>query len=130
MIEKGHIHTHSYTPAVLEPRLLNLIHDVPQRRRRKLGLARLAQHVELTRLDMAAEIGLELPQPPGGIPLVSALAIQLRRWLTSDTERRLDAVLQRQVAYNRQLAQALHELDELSAAVSEQLAAHSIDKPG
>lgn len=130
LIARGYTHAQAYTPAALEPAILQTLQHIPRRARRLRPLMRLSQSADLTRLEEAAEIGSELPQPAGRIPIVSALAIRLRRWLTSDTERRLDSMLQRQVEYNRQVGQTLHELDELSATVSEQLAAQSSERSG
>lgn len=122
MVARGLAHAQVFTPAALEPAILQLLQHIPRRTHRPRLLPRLAQSVELAGLDAAAEIGHDLQQPTGRIPIISALATHLRRWLTSDIERKLDAMLQRQVDYNRQMAQAIHAVDEISATVSEQLA--------
>jgi O-antigen biosynthesis protein len=125
LIERGYARAQTCTLASLESRVLDLIGAIPRRQRRARGVPRLMQSIDLAAIDAAAEVGSDLPGPAGRIPIISRAAIRLRRWLTSDVERRLDAVLQRQVMYNRQVAQALHELDELSADISEQLAGHT-----
>jgi glycosyltransferase involved in cell wall biosynthesis len=129
LIARGYTHAQAYTPAALEPAMLQLLRDIPRRAHGTHSLMRLSQSVELARLAAAAEVGNNLPQPSGRIPLISALAVRLRRWLTSDIERRLDTFLQGQVRYNRQIAQTLHEVDELSATTSEQLAHLAHDRP-
>lgn len=122
LIARGYIHARAYSPAALEPSILQLLRDIPRRARDVRSLMRLSQSVELAQLDGAAEVGIDLPRPSGRIPLISSLAGRFRRWMTSDMERRLDTFLQRQVIYNRQVAQTLHGMDELSATVSEHLA--------
>lgn len=122
LIARGYEHAQTYTPATLEPTILQLLSGIPRRTHRSSHVMRLAQLVELADLDAAAEIGHDLPQPAGRIPIISTLAIRLRRWVTSDIEHRLDTMLQRQVNYNRQVAQTLHAVDDISATVSEQLA--------
>lgn len=130
LIARGYTRAQAYTPAALEPSILQVLQDIRRRTRRSGPLMRLSQSADLARLDEAAEVGSDLPQPTGRVPIISTLAIRLRRWLTSDIERKLDSMLQRQVMYNRQVAQTLHELDEISATVSEELAAQPSEPTG
>jgi hypothetical protein len=122
MVEQGYQHARRFHPDVVGPQLLHLLAGLSKRPRHP-GLPRLAQLIDLGTMDAAAEVGVPLPQVGGRIPLVSAMAAKLRRWLLSDQQRQSDLVLQRQVAFNREVARAVRAIDELSAELSDRQAA-------
>jgi hypothetical protein len=77
-------------------------------------------------LDALAEVAPSTPLTRGGI--ISRGAALLRRWLQSDVHQQLDELIRQQVAYNRQVAQTLHALDEWTASISEEHAAMQRDQ--
>ena len=123
LITRGLMHAGHYRPEAVIPRILQLIERLGPHTATQTGLARLGQMVDLGSIEAAAEVAPALLEANKRIPLVSTLATRLRRWMSSETRRTLDELLSRQVTYNRQVARALHALDELSAQLSEREAA-------
>ncbi len=123
LITRGLMHAGHYRPDAVVPRILQLIERLGPHTPRETGLVRLGQIVDLSSVEAAAEVTPPLLEPGKRIPLVSTLATRLRHWMSSETRRTLDELLSRQVTYNRQVARALHALDDLSAQLSEREAA-------
>ncbi len=122
LITRGYGRAKRYEVEVVGPELLELLRELPPATRRG-GVPRLSQMINLAALDAAAETAAPVLPPALRLLFISKWAVKLRQWLTSDMQRRIDMLIQRQVAYNRLLAQALAAVDELSAELSEANAA-------
>ncbi len=124
LVQRGYQHAQRYQPEVVGRQLVELLEGLSSGAiKERVGLPRLSQLAEVATLAAAAELPSPFPAAGTRIPVISALAARLRRWMTSDLLRQVDLVIQRQVTYNRQLAQVLQATDELSAMVSEREAA-------
>ncbi|MBA3946720.1 MAG: glycosyltransferase family 4 protein [Herpetosiphonaceae bacterium] len=122
LVRRGYDRAQRYEVEIVGVELLALLRDLPPAKRR-VGLPRLNQKINLTALDGAAEVAVPVLPSVQRIPFISHFAARLRQWLTSDMQRLSDLLIQRQVAYNRLLAQTIAAVDELSAQLSEAQAA-------
>ncbi len=121
VIKRGQQRAHLFQSDIVRDQLLALVERAAATPNRNHPAPRLRQLVDLSHLHTFAEVAA-LPATGGRNP-VSRVAAYVRAWFQSDLRRQFDELQQRQVAFNRQVATSLIEVDEWSAEASERQAA-------